>query len=112
MLENPGRTSWRLRYVLEHMMAFGWLIGFLCHSTIIAERVTYSLLMTKDELLTVDELAEKLKVPKQTLYAWRSKGVGPPGFLVGRHVRYRLVDVEEWLDARRDADSRRQPADW
>ena len=68
--------------------------------------------MTNNEFLTVDELAGKLKVPKQTLYAWRSKGTGPAGILIGKHVRYRLVYVEEWLDALRDADSRRQSATW
>ena len=66
--------------------------------------------MTNDDLLTIDELAGILKIPKQTLYAWRSRGTGPVGILIGKHVRYRRVDVDDWLDARRDANRRRASA--
>ncbi len=40
-------------------------------------------------LLTGAELASMLKIPRQTLYSWRSRGEGPPGIRVGRHIRYR-----------------------
>ena len=33
-------------------------------------------------LLTVDELADYLQVPTKTIYAWRHKNCGPPGFRV------------------------------
>jgi excisionase family DNA binding protein len=49
-------------------------------------------------LLTVREVAEYLGVPVQTLYTWRSNGIGPRGSKVGRHVRYRPEDVEAWLE--------------
>lgn len=48
-------------------------------------------------LLTVDELADYLQVPAKTIYAWRHKNCGPPGFRVGRYLRFRSSDVEEWL---------------
>jgi excisionase family DNA binding protein len=51
-----------------------------------------------DPLLTPDELAEYLQKPKATLYAWRSRGEGPPAIRVGRDLRWRKADVEEWLD--------------
>ena len=64
--------------------------------------------MTNDQLLTIDDLAEMLKVPKQTLYAWRHQSEGPIGHRIGRHVRYRLTDVDEWLDSQRDDNSGRR----
>jgi excisionase family DNA binding protein len=53
-----------------------------------------------DRLLTVEDLAEYLGVPVATLYAWRYHRQGPPGFRVGRHVRYRWADIEEWISLR------------
>jgi excisionase family DNA binding protein len=44
------------------------------------------------------ELADYLGVPVQTIYQWRTKGYGPRGRKVGKHVRYRPVDVEKWLE--------------
>lgn len=52
----------------------------------------------RQELLTIDEVSEWLRVPKQTLYGWRRDGVGPRASRVGRHLRYRVADVERWLD--------------
>lgn len=51
-----------------------------------------------DRLLTAQELAAYLDVPVATLYAWRYRGEGPPGFRVGRFLRYRRRDVEEWIE--------------
>lgn len=54
-----------------------------------------------EQLLTADEVAELLQVPKATLYAWRYHGVGPVGYRVGRHIRYDPVDVKAWLNENR-----------
>ena len=54
----------------------------------------------KDRLIGVDELAKYLEVPKATIYGWRNRGVGPPGFQVGKHVRFRWTDIERWIDDR------------
>lgn len=51
-------------------------------------------------LLSTEELAEYLDVPVATVYAWRYHRKGPPGFRIGRYVRYRLSDVEDWLSSR------------
>jgi excisionase family DNA binding protein len=53
---------------------------------------------TSDEMLTVQELAELLKVPVSTVYAWRYTGYGPRGIRVGRYVRYRHCDIEAFLE--------------
>ncbi len=50
-----------------------------------------------EPLLSAQELAAYLDVPLRTLYAWRYRGEGPPGFRVGRHLRYRWRDVEQWM---------------
>ena len=51
-------------------------------------------------LLWADEVAGLLGVPVKTLYQWRYKGIGPAGVRVGRHLRYRAVDVEAWVEGR------------
>ena len=53
-----------------------------------------------DRLLTVEDLAEYLGVPVTTVYAWRYHSQGPPGFRVGRHLRFRRSDVEGWIEDR------------
>lgn len=58
-------------------------------------------------LLSTAELAEYLQVPIQTIYGWRHKGEGPIGFRLGKHIRYRVEDVERWLDQQADD---REPA--
>lgn len=51
-----------------------------------------------DRLLSRREVADLLRVPVPTLEHWAFKGTGPRYFRVGRHVRYRLEDVQEWLE--------------
>jgi len=48
------------------------------------------------------ELADYLGIPLATVYNWRAHGRGPRGYRVGRGVRYRLGDVEEWLEQNSD----------
>jgi excisionase family DNA binding protein len=58
-----------------------------------------------EPLLSAQDLADFLDVPLATIYAWRYRGDGPPGFRVGRHLRFRRVDVEGWIEERvRQAD--------
>lgn len=51
-------------------------------------------------ILTPDQLADYLSVPVKTVYAWNRRGVGPVRIKVGKHVRYRMADVEAWLAGR------------
>jgi excisionase family DNA binding protein len=50
-----------------------------------------------ERLATPAEVASYLQVPVKTLYTWRYKRVGPCAHRVGRHLRYRWEDVEDWL---------------
>ena len=54
-------------------------------------------------LVGIEELAEYLDVPIKTLYKWRQEGSGPPSVRVGRHVRYFVSDVNDWLLDQRSA---------
>ncbi len=56
-----------------------------------------------DRLLTLPEVADYLGVPEKTIYMWRTRGVGPRGLRVGRHVRFRREDVESWLELQADS---------
>lgn len=51
-------------------------------------------------LMTPQEVADFLGMPVATLRKWRSTGTGPPIYRLGKHVRYRLPDVEAWLAER------------
>lgn len=51
-----------------------------------------------NKLLSIEDLSDYLGVPKNTLYQWRTKGYGPAGVRVGKHVRYRPEAVDAWLD--------------
>ena len=53
-----------------------------------------------DRLLTVEDLADYLDVPIATVYAWRYRRQGPPGFRIGRHLRFRWSDIERWIEDR------------
>lgn len=59
-----------------------------------------------NRLLTIKELAEYLGVPVATLYQWRYRREGPRGFRVGRHIRYRWSDVEDWIEHQLEEASR------
>jgi excisionase family DNA binding protein len=55
----------------------------------------------EEEIWDPIEVAQYMKVPLATLYAWRYKGEGPLAHRIGRHLRYRRRDVEEWFDAQK-----------
>lgn len=57
--------------------------------------------MSSLELLTDKQLSEATGVPVSTLRWWRNQGQGPPYHKLGRTIRYRLVDVERWLEETR-----------
>jgi excisionase family DNA binding protein len=50
-----------------------------------------------DELLTLHEVAELLRVPDATVRWWRTQHIGPSSFKIGRHVRYFRTEVVRWI---------------
>lgn len=59
-----------------------------------------------DRLLTPAEVAEYLGVPEKTLAQWRSDRHGPLPLRIGRYVRYRLCDIQLWVDEQATAARR------
>ncbi|WP_028814471.1 helix-turn-helix domain-containing protein [Streptomyces flavidovirens] len=57
-----------------------------------------------DRYLTPDDIAEIFEVPKETVYQWRKKRIGPPGFRIGKHIRYDPADVLAHVVDRKSAD--------
>lgn len=57
-----------------------------------------------DRYLTPEDIAEIFDVPKETVYQWRRKRTGPPGFRIGKHVRYDPADVRAYVTQRKSAD--------
>jgi len=57
------------------------------------------------KLISPAELAEMLGVPVRSIYRWNSVGTGPPVLHVGKHARYRVSDVDAWLEKRTDRAS-------
>jgi len=51
-----------------------------------------------DELLTIAEVADIVRVPVATLRYWRHLGSGPQSFRIGRTVRYWRSEVLHWLE--------------
>lgn len=51
-----------------------------------------------DRYLTPEDLASMFVVPIETIYGWRKKRTGPPGFRVGRHIRYDPAAVRTWTE--------------
>ena len=41
--------------------------------------------------------AEYAGVPEKTVRAWRYRKTGPPGYKVGRHVRYHRDELDAWM---------------
>ena len=51
-----------------------------------------------DELMSMQEVADIVRVPVATLRYWRHLGTGPRSFRIGRSVRYWHTEVLHWLE--------------
>jgi excisionase family DNA binding protein len=52
------------------------------------------------ENFTAAQLSEYLQIPEETLRKWRLQGTGPKYVRIGKHVRYRRMQVDRWLEQR------------
>jgi excisionase family DNA binding protein len=50
-------------------------------------------------ILTIDQAAAYLSIPKATLYTWRTRraGFGPRAVKIGGCLRYRRSDLDAWI---------------
>lgn len=52
------------------------------------------------EWLSPTEICRELQVPLPTFYQWRSRGIGPHAYKIGRHVRVSRADLNAWISLR------------
>ncbi|MFF7597261.1 helix-turn-helix domain-containing protein [Streptomyces mirabilis] len=51
-----------------------------------------------DRYLTPEDLVTMFSLPSvETVYQWRRKRIGPPGFRVGRYLRFDPAAVRTWV---------------
>ena len=55
----------------------------------------------KDKLMTPRQLAQYLGSSISALSQYRAQGTGPAYYKIGRAVRYRLSEVNKWLEQQR-----------
>ncbi|MEU9710765.1 MULTISPECIES: helix-turn-helix domain-containing protein [unclassified Streptomyces] len=58
-----------------------------------------------DRYLTPEDLASLLSIPIETVYHWRKRRTGPPGFRIGRHIRYDPATVRAWIEHQATTDA-------
>ncbi len=56
----------------------------------------------RGEILTIREVAELLKINEKTAYRLTADGK-IPGFRVGGSWRFRLSDIDQWIEEQRTA---------
>jgi excisionase family DNA binding protein len=57
--------------------------------------------MVMGDLMTVEEVAAMLRVPKSWVYGHTSgEGERIPFLKIGRHLRFRRSEIQEWLQSR------------
>lgn len=54
-------------------------------------------------LLTIDEVAERLRVPVQTIRWLRQEGRFAPAYKVGRRLLWAPAEVDAWLAAQHES---------
>ena len=57
----------------------------------------------RDNILTIDELSDYLRISRSTLYKLAQEG-RVPCQKVGRHWRFRKETIDRWLDQRDEND--------
>ena len=60
--------------------------------------------MTKPEIMTLEEVAEYLRVSERTVYDWAQKGEIPCGKL-GTAWRFKRIEIEAWVDRQLTAEN-------
>lgn len=61
------------------------------------QRPVFGASAESNALLSINDLSERLGVPVQTIYQWRTKHVGPRAMRVGRYLRWHNKEIEAWL---------------
>ena len=54
-----------------------------------------------DEIMTLQEVAEYLKLAERTVYGYAQKGI-LPGIKIGSAWRFRRADIGAWIEKQRE----------
>ena len=63
----------------------------------------HSSLEGSSRLLDIDEVGELVRLTREAIYARRSRGDFARAIKIGGVLRWRVADVEAWLEDRREA---------
>ena len=58
-----------------------------------------------EPLIDIGELAAYLGLPVSTIYDWRTRGLGPPAYRFGKHLKFAVGDVRAWVERQRETDT-------
>ena len=58
---------------------------------------------SKKEFLTTKELADRWRVTEKSVLKWRKEGKAPPFYTIHNRILYKLADVEELEEAKRQS---------
>ena len=58
-----------------------------------------------EPLIDIGELADYLGIPVSTIYDWRTRGLGPPAYRFGKHLKFAVGDVRVWVERQRETDT-------
>lgn len=61
--------------------------------------------INRERYLTIDDVSDLLQIPKGTLYKFTARNTGKPrlkGVRIGRSLRFKVSDVNDWLDKLKD----------
>ena len=57
--------------------------------------------MKTEILLSPAEVQEVYNIPVTTLEKWRSLKIGPNYHKLGKHIRYKPKDIDQWIESKR-----------
>lgn len=62
--------------------------------------------MGTEILFSPIQVQEIYNIPITTLEKWRSQKIGPSYHKLGKHIRYKPKEVEEWIESKRVVTTR------
>lgn len=66
-------------------------------------------IVSNDEIMTIKELAEYLKIAEKTAYRFVSEGK-IPGFKVGSARRFRKAEIDRWIEQQESGSQKQDGA--
>ena len=73
-----------------------------CPAHLVGMRTDATTTSGLEPLMSIDDLAGYLGIPVTTIYDWRVSGKGPCAIRVGRHLKFAVNDVHDWVERQRE----------